>query len=321
MTGGPRSAVDKASVKCLVALAGAVVLGLSACSAGGQVSGMPGGASPAGGSAPVSVVASTNVYGDIAKAVGVSAVTVTSIIDSPDRDPHEYQADAQTKLALSKAQLVIENGGGYDDFVDVMLESASSRPTVINVVNLSGLDRHPTGGAEFNEHVWYDIATVKKLTTQLATDLSGAAPEQAASIQANAAAFNSRLSRLQQQEAAIKAEHAGDPVAITEPVPMYLLQAAGLVNKTPEEFSEAIEEDTDAPPGILNETEDLFDEHQVKLLAYNEQTTGPQTEAVLAAARRNNIPVVPVTETLPTGQSYVPWMQANLEAISAALSQ
>ena len=265
-------------IKWLIALAGAVVLGLSACSTGSQVSGMPSASGPAGASAPVSVVASTNVYGDIAKTVGGSAVTVTSIIDNPDKDPHEYQADGQTRLALSKAKLVIENGGGYDDFVDVMLESASSKPMVINVVDLSGRNRQPAG-VEFNEHVWYDLTTVMKLTTQLATDLSAAAPEQAATIKANADAFTSRLIGLQRQQAAIKAEHAGDPVAITEPVPMYLLQAAGLVNKTPDKFSEAIEEHTDAPPAILKETEELFDKHQVKLLAYNEQTSGPQTEA------------------------------------------
>jgi zinc/manganese transport system substrate-binding protein len=56
------------------------------------------------------------------------------------------------------------------------------------------------------------------------------------------------------------------------------------------------------------------------LLAYNQQTTGPQTEAVLAAAKRNNIPVVPVTETLPTDQTYLLWMQANLRGVSAALT-
>ena len=307
-------------IKCLIALAGAAVLGLSACSTGSQVSGMPTESGPAGASAPVNVVASTNVYGDIAKTVGGSAVIVTSIIDNPDKDPHEYQADAQTRLALSKAKLVIENGGGYDDFVDVMLESASSKPMVINVVDLSGRNRQPAG-VEFNEHVWYDLTTVMKLAAQLAKDFSAAAPEQAATIKANADAFTSQLIRLQRQEAAIKAEHAGDPVAITEPVPMYLLHSAGLVNKTPDKFSEAIEDDTDAPPAILKETEELFDKHQVKLLAYNEQTTGPQTEAVLAAAKRNNIPVVPVTETLPAGQTYLSWMQANLEAVSAALNQ
>jgi zinc/manganese transport system substrate-binding protein len=307
-------------MKCLIALVGIAMLGVSACSAASPPAGSATGSSPAGTGTQVSVVASTNVYGDIAEAVGGSGVTVTSIIDNPDKDPHEYQADAQTRLALSKAQLVIENGGGYDDFVDAMLESASSRPTLINVADLAGRNRQPAG-AEFNEHVWYDFTTVKKLTTQLATDLSAAAPAQAATIRANAEAFNSRLSRLRQQEAAIKAEHAGDPVAITEPVPLYLLQAAGLVNKTPGKFSEAIEEDTDAPPAILKQTEDLFDKHQVRLLAYNEQTTGPQTEAVLAAAKRNNIPVVPVTETLPAGQTYLSWMQANLDAVSAALDQ
>lgn len=307
-------------MKRLIALVGVVMLGMSACSAARPSPGTAIGSSPAGASAPVGVVASTNVYGDIAKTVGGSEVRVTSIINNPDKDPHEYQADAQTRLALSKAQLVIENGGGYDDFVDAMLESASSMPTVINVADLSGRNRQPAG-AEFNEHVWYDFTTVKKLTTQLATDLSAAAPAQAATIKANAEAFNSRLTKLQQQEAAIKAEHAGDPVAITEPVPLYLLQAAGMVNKTPGKFSEAIEEDTDAPPAILKQTEDLFDKHQVRLLAYNEQTTGPQTEAVLAAAKRNNIPVVPVTETLPAGQTYVSWMQANLDAVSAALNR
>ena len=307
-------------MKCLIALVGVVMLGMSACSAARPSPGTAIGSSPAGASGPVGVVASTNVYGDVAKTVGGSAVTVTSIIDNPEKDPHEYQADAQTRLALSKAQLVIENGGGYDDFVDAMLESASSRPTVINVADLAGRNRQPAG-AEFNEHVWYDFRTVEKLTTQLATDLSAAAPAQAATIRANGAAFNSRLTKLQQQEGAIKAEHAGDPVAITEPVPLYLLEAAGLVNKTPGKFSEAIEEDTDVPPAILKQTEDLFDKHQVRLLAYNEQTTGPQTEALLAAAKRNNIPVVPVTETLPAGQTYLSWMQANLDAVSAALDR
>jgi zinc/manganese transport system substrate-binding protein len=308
-------------MKCLVALVGFVMLGVSACSSASPSPSASGpGSPPTGGNAPISVVASTNVYGDIARTVGGASVTVTSIIDNPDKDPHEYQADAQTQLALSKAQLVVENGGGYDDFVDVMLESASSKPMVINVVDLSGGNRQ-SGGAEFNEHVWYDVRTVGKLTTQLATDLSAAVPERAATINANADAFASRLTKLQQQEAAIKAEHAGDPVAITEPVPVYLLQAAGLVNKTPDEFSEAIEEDTDAPPAILKQTEDLFDKGQVKLLAYNEQTTGPQTDAVLAAAKRNNIPVVPVTETLPAGQTYFSWMQTNLDAVSAVLNR
>jgi zinc/manganese transport system substrate-binding protein len=309
-------------MKRLLALATVVAFGVAGCStssAGDLSSGSPT-SSSAAGAGSVNVVASTNVYGDIVKTIGGPAVAVTSIIDSADKDPHEYEADAQTQLALSKAQLVIENGGGYDDFVDTMLKSARTRPTVINVAEVSGLNQHPADG-EFNEHLWYDFPTVEKLAAQLVTELSAAAPGHAATFKSNAKEFTAQLDQLQQHEAAIKAKHAGEAVAITEPVPLYLLEAAGLVNKTPERFSEAIEEDTDVPPAVLKETENLFDTKQVKLLAYNQQTTGPQTEAVLAAAKRNNIPVVPVTETLPTDQAYLLWMQANLRAVSTALSQ
>ena len=104
-------------------------------------------------------------------------------------------------------------------------------------------------------------------------------------------------------------------MAITEPVPLYLLTACGFENRTPPEFSEAIEEDSDVAPGVLKQTLDLFDSRQVELLAYNEQTGGPQTEAVLAAAKRNNIPAVPVTETLPTGETYLSWMGKNVAAL------
>lgn len=307
-------------MKRLLALAAVVALCVSGCSTDstGSRSGSP--TSPsASGADPVNVVASTNVYGDIVKTIGGPAVAVTSIIDRPDKDPHEYEADAQTQLALSKAQLVIENGGGYDDFVDTMLKSVRTEPIVINVADISGLSQHPADAA-FNEHLWYDFPTMDKLAAQLVTDLSRAAPGQAATFESNAKEFTAKLGQLQRDEAAIEAKHAGEGVAITEPVPLYLLEAAGLVNKTPETFSEAIEEDTDVPPAVLMETENLFDTKQVKLLAYNQQTTGAQTEAVLAAAERNNIPVVPVTETLPTDQTYLSWMQANLQALSGALS-
>jgi zinc/manganese transport system substrate-binding protein len=302
----------------LVAVAAIGLVGCSSGSAGSASSDSP--TSPSAAAAgQVNVVASTNVYGDIVKTIGGPAVAVTSIIDSPDKDPHEYEADAQTQLALSKAQLVIENGGGYDDFVDTMLNSAGTKPTVLNVADLSGRNQHPADGG-FNEHLWYDFPTVEKLVAQLVTDLSAATPGDAATFKGKANEFTAQLGHLQEDEAAIKAKYAGEGVAITEPVPLYLLEAAGLVNKTPETFSEAIEEDADVPPAVLKEMEDLFDSKQVKLLAYNQQTTGPQTEAVLVAAKRNNIPVVPVTETLPTSQPYLSWMQANLRAVSTALA-
>ena len=304
--------------RALTLLVAAMALSATACSSGSSSTPAAEASPAAAAGTPVAVVASTDVYGDIVKTIGGDAVAVTSVIDNPDKDPHEYDADAQTQLAVSKAQLVVENGGGYDDFIDTMLAANSNQPTVVNVVEVSGYDQEPADG-EFNEHMWYDFSTMEKLAARLSSDLAAARPDQAQTFKANASAFTEKLKQLKQGEADIKVKHSGDGVAVTEPVPGYLLDAAGLVNKTPDEFSEAIEEDSDVAPAVLKETLALFEKKQVKLLAYNEQTTGPQTESVLKAAQQNGVAVVPVTETLPAGETYLTWMQKNVAAVAAGV--
>ena len=270
--------------------------------------------------ARVAVVASTNVYGDIARRIGGDRVDVTSVISDPDQDPHSYEADPQNQLALSKAKVVIENGGGYDDFVGHMLKSGhNDSAQVVNAVDVSGKTA-PQGG-ELNEHVWYDFPTVAKVADRISTALAQADPGDAAAFEKNATAFKAELAPLEAEEAQIKKAHGGDGVAITEPVPLYMIEASGLVNRTPGEFSEAIEEGDDVSPRVLQKSLALFAGKKVKALVYNEQTSGPQTEKAEAAAKAAGIPVVPVTETLPKGKDYLGWMTANLDALASALAK
>ncbi|MEN2741452.1 zinc ABC transporter substrate-binding protein [Microbacterium sp. X-17] len=291
-----------------LALAAATVAALTGCSAGS-----------AADDGKVRVVASTNVYGDIASTIAGNAVEVTALMSDPAQDPHSFEASAQSQLAVSKADILIENGGGYDDFMDTLRTgSKNTKATVLNVVDLSG---KKAAGGELNEHVWYDVPTIQKFTTALTDALSKADPAQKATFAANAKAFSTKLAALQQREAELKAKYAGEGVAITEPVPLYQLEASGLVNKTPEKFSAAIEAGTDVSPLVLQQTLALFSGHRVRLLAYNEQTSGPETDRVRAAATAAGIPVVPVTETLPKGKDYVSWMNANLDAVGAALAK
>ena len=291
-----------------LALAAATVAALTGCTAGS-----------AADDGKIRVVASTNVYGDIASTIAGNAVEVTALMSDPAQDPHSFEASAQSQLAVSKADILIENGGGYDDFMDTLRTgSKNTKATVLNVVDLSG--KKATGG-ELNEHVWYDFPTVQKLTTALTDALSKADPAQKATFAKNAEAFSGKLAALQNREAELKAKYAGEGIAVTEPVPLYMLESSGLVNKTPEKFSAAIEAGTDVSPLVLQQTLALFSGHQVKLLAYNEQTSGPETERVMAAAKAAGIPVVPVTETLPKGKDYVGWMNANLDAVGAALAR
>lgn len=292
----------RAALVALLALA--TVAALSSCSASTDDPGV------------LRVVASTDVYADIARTIAGGSAEVASFIDDPDQDPHSYEANARNQVAVSKADVIIENGGGYDDFVDRMRSASGSSATVINAVRLSG--RVGADGV-VNEHVWYDFPTVARLATRLAAMLGQHDPADRVSFGRNADRFVAAVRSLERGEAAIRRAHGGTGVAITEPVPVYLLDACGLVDKTPPPFSRAVENGTDVSAGVLRQTLHLFDTGAVAALVYNEQTSGPQTTQVLAGARAHDVPAVPVTETLPRGMHYLGWMGANLAALESAL--
>ena len=303
----------------LLSTAVLAVLSTAACSGSAAASA---GASPSGGSASaLSVVASTNVWGDIAAAIGGDRVRVTSVISNPSADPHSYEASARTRLAVADARLIIENGGGYDDFMSQLVAATRSTAPVIVAVDASGAAAAAkASGAQLNEHVWYDLPGVAKVADQITAALTAADPGDATTFRTNAARFQTGLQALITQEATDRASVQGAGVAITEPVPLYRLDALGAVNKTPAAFSKAVEDGTDAPAQVLQQTEDLFTSGAVKALVYNEQTTGTQTELLLHLAQTHHVAVVPVTETLPAGTTYLTWMGDNLAAVRKALS-
>jgi zinc/manganese transport system substrate-binding protein len=269
----------------------------------------------------VQVVTSTDVYAAIVRAITGSRVDVTALIDSPAQDPHSFEASARNELAIARADVVIENGGGYDDFMNQLRQAAGkSGATTLDVVAISGHTAPP--GGDLNEHVWYDFGSIQRFVARLVAVLSTRLPAQAHAFDASAARFVAALHRLETTESALRARYGGTSVAITEPVPDYLLSACGLVNRTPEQFSAAVEGGTDVSALVLEHTLALFDQHIVHALVYNEQSAGAETTRVLAAAHADDIPVVPVTETLPnTTIGYLGWMRANLAALTTALAR
>jgi zinc/manganese transport system substrate-binding protein len=290
-------------------IAGSALLTLAACGSGSTTTPAPGGRP--------TVVASTDVYGSIAAAVGGNLVDVKSIIDSPSADPHEYETTPADAATVAKAAIVVENGGGYDDFADRLVRSAGGAPTVVNAVALSGKD---TGQGELNEHVWYDLGTVRKVADAIAADLGRKDAANAATYTANAQAFEKELDGLQQKIDTLRAAQSGRRIAVTEPVPLYLTEAAGLQNVMPEAFSAAVEEGDDPAAAVLAEA--LRVVPSVKAVVANSQTESPSTQQVEAAAAAANVPVVKVTETLPDGvDSYVAWQSAQLDALAGAVNR
>lgn len=318
----------RSAVFSVTALAGLSML-LSACSTTAGVQ--------QAGSGTIEVVTSTNVYGDIVREIGGDKVNVKALITKASQDPHSYEATTQDKLAVSKARLVVENGGGYDDFLHKLAgDSNVAHDNIISAVEVSGLapvqepatsstagpdeDGHSHDGG-FNEHVWYSLDAMTRLADAVEVKLAALDPGSAGTFQANAGTFKKEIAELSGQVAALAATSARAPVAVTEPVPLYLLESAGLVNKTPADYTAAIEEGSDVPPAVLKEATELAGSKDIKLLAYNTQTEGPQTLALRKAAESAGVPVLDFSETLPEGKSYVEWMSGNVDSIRQALAK
>jgi zinc/manganese transport system substrate-binding protein len=266
----------------------------------------------------VQVVASTNVYCDLARTVGGDRVQVTSVIDDPSADPHSYEASVRTQLAVSEADLVIDNGGGYDDFMATLLSATDAHPTLLTAVEVAGLDADAEG---FNEHVWYDLPTVDRVADAVSAVLQRKDPAHRADFRAALARFHAATAALARAESGIRRLGDGRGVAVTEPVPLYVTAACGLVNRTPAAFSSAVEDGRDVPPGVLQLQLELVASHAVAVLAVNEQTEGAVTDRIVAAARAARVPVVGFRETLPDGESYLGMFHAELTALRAAVSR
>lgn len=271
------------------------------------------------GQARISVVTSTNVYGDIARTIGGEKVQVTPIISRISQDPHSYEPTAQDKLALSGADLVIGNGAGYDAFLDTITRDlALKEDRILHAVDVAG-PLPKDGHGAINEHVWYNMSSASMIAEEIATRLGAIDPAGAADFTANAKKFTADTAAVSDKLVAIKTRHGGEGVALTEPLPVYMLEAAGLENRTPADFLEAAEEGNDAPAGALKNTVELVSSTSVRFLAYNDQTATPQTETVRKAAEAANLPVVNFAETLPEGKTFIQWMNDNADSIETAL--
>jgi zinc/manganese transport system substrate-binding protein len=238
-------------------------------------------------------------------------------MSNPNTDPHTFEASPQVAETVGAAQLVVQNGGGYDGFMNT-IESASpnSGRKVIDVQSLLGL---PASTA--NPHVWYNPTTMPKVATAVADDLAAVDPAHAAYFQNQATTFANSLAPWTQAIAALKSSFSGAPVATTEPVADDMLQAAGLDNVTPWPFQADVMNGVDPSAQDVSLEQGFLTGHQVKVFVYNQQVTDSLTQSLLTQAQQNGIPVVGVYETMPTpGYDYQTWMVAEVDAVQQALA-
>jgi len=294
-----------------VAAALAVAAGLlaTACSASSASPDAPGG--------QVVAVGAENEYANVIGQIGGKYVRVTAIESNPNTDPHTFEASPSVAQAVGAAQLVVQNGIGYDTYMNKIEAAApSSTRKVIVAQNLLGLpDSTP------NPHLWYSPRTMPAVAKAVAQDLSAMQPAHAGYFAANLRKFDASLQPWYQAIAKFKAAYPGTPVAVTEPVGDYMLQAIGAKILTPFTFQADIMNGVDPSPQDVSLEDSLFSSHKVKVFVYNQQVTDSLTASFLSQARKDGIPVVGVYETMPVpGYDYQSWMLAEVQAMTKAVT-
>lgn len=315
------------------------------------LAGCGGESTAAGDGDGTTVVTSTNVYASIVSAIAGDAVEVEPIIDDAAQDPHEYEATSRDQLTLSRADMVVMNGGGYDSFVTTMLNALDTEPVVVDAVSVSDLpgaaeaaesghdhdhshdhgsegededahdhEGHDHGPGSFNEHVWYSIPTMISLVDAIEAQLAEVAPDDEAQFEENAQTLHGQLEDLQSRIDELAQDHDGEAAAVTEPVALWLFEDLGLTNVIPDDFVYAVEAGSDVSPVVVADATEALETEDVQVFAFNPQTSGPEADALLDAADEQGIPVVEMTETIQTDDDYVTWMTATVDAVEQALS-
>jgi zinc/manganese transport system substrate-binding protein len=271
----------------------------------------------ANGTTVINAIGAENEYANVLSQIGGQYVHVSSILNNPNTDPHTFEASPQVAEEVSAAQLIVQNGVGYDTFMNTIeAASPSSKRKVIVVQDLLGL---PTDTP--NPHLWYNPRTMPAAAKAMAADLSAMLPAHKAFFEANLKKFDASLVPWFNAIAAFKAKYPGTPVATTEPVADYMLQAAGTANLTPWTFQADIMNGVDPSPEDIALETGFFSKHTVKVFCYNQQVVDSLTTSIRETALKDGVPVVGVYETMPTpGYDYQSWMLAEVNALTKAVA-
>ena len=307
--GAARGAGRRPVLILLLAVIAAIIATAAAAATGGAIA--------APGDGKIVAVGAESEYANVIGQVGGRYVQASAIMSNPNTDPHTFEASIAVAREVGSARLVVQNGIGYDAFMNTIESAApSGGRQVIDVQQLLGLpDSTPT------PPLWYDPATMPRVAAAVAAALAAIQPSHKAYFEANAAAFNASLARLTAAIGAFKSAYPGAAVAVTEPVADYLLTALGADNLTPWTFQADVMNGVDPSPQNVAAQRALFTEHKVRVLLYNQQVTDTLTESFITLAQQNHIPVVGVYETMPTpGYDYQTWMRTEVQDLRKAVA-
>ena len=260
------------------------------------------------------ITTTVNTYNEPVKSIVGNRFKVESIIKSVNVDPHSFSPSTNNSKQIADSKLIVANGLGYDDWVNKMVAANSQQKNLIDFGNVLKLKNGS------NEHIWFSISNMKKLSKAIYDHMARVDVNSKNYYYGNYKKYLNKLNQLSDREKSIKKYSQGKEVLVTEPLPDYLLKDLG-VKVVDNHFALAIEENTDPSIKDVNNMEKGMKNHDVDFIVVNKQVTSSIITKMVNTAKQNHIPIVYLTETLPTDLGYYDWMSGNLNQIEKVVKE
>ena len=254
----------------------------------------------------ISIVTTTNVYSDIAKNIVGKYGTATAIIDKSSVDPHDFDPTTADAKKVAQANIIVANGLGYDSWMNKLAKSVDKKPVLVGE-DLMGLKSGD------NPHIWYNLDMTTKYVDYLVKRLSKLDKKHAAYFKENGEKYLAKIDKIKQLAQANKGDQK--PVFVSEPVFDYALQEAGY-KIGDKKFEEAIENGTDPSPKTINEMNNAIKQKKIAFFVNNTQASSSTVKSFVKLAKKNNVPVLNVRETIPNNTTYLAWMKENYQKLA-----
>lgn len=307
-------------VTCVLVACALAACAMASCSTGPSAPTAPTGAVSRGECPvdPVPVAVSVDQWADVVRSIGGDCVDLTTIVTSGATDPHDFEPRPSDLLALDRARLVVVNGMGYDTWATKALEAMPRRPSLIEAGTAGGR-ANPDDDSVVDPHLWYDPLAVEQVSSVVAGRLGELLPAATGYIDRRAARWRQHLSGYRSELDRVASSVGGLTYVATEPLFDATARELGLRDVTPPGYRSAVANGSEPTPGQLADLQAAIRGGEVDVVISDAGTEGPAAESVREIARTAGVPVVAVTETRPSGESFLEWQRAQVRAVTSAV--
>ena len=259
----------------------------------------------------ITVAASINQWGSLASEIGGDDVEVTSILTSTNVDAHDFEPQTSDLTTLSKAEIVVANGAGYDTWATKSRGSESTLVSAAQIVGASDGD---------NPHLWFSKDARAGMAKELANTFSKARPELKESFTERLKDWQEREKKLDLAMSNFADTHSDATYAATESVAYYLMSDMGIKDLTPTGYAQASANDGEVAPADLQEFQKLVEAKKTSVVINNSQEASDATNMITGTAGKSDVPVVDVSEQMPEQyETLLDWVNALMNNVIKAI--